>query len=598
MNDRWAFIAAGTLLTIISLHPPGAGARDTGKPNKTAEVRGYDYSRVETQPATEALDLGMYTRIRDEGLNHSHVMEYASALFDGIGPRLTGSPNLARANAWTRDQLTAMGCANAHLESWGDFGLGWRQISTSVDMVIPDTAVFIAQATPWSPATHGAVTAEVIAVPPLKEEKDLDAWKGKLAGKIVLYGKSPKINPDPEPLMQHYDESKLLQIYQYPLDGNMEEQHVSTEGPKYWEEAFKKINFQEKVAKFFTDEHAVAVLVPGWSGDGGIVRDDNSEQLGGNVYLPDHRQTIPSAVLSSENFGRVGRLLEHAVPVTVSVAINSEFTGDHEQGYNTIAEIPGSDPQLKDQVVMVGGHLDSWIAGTGATDDGAGVIIAMEAMRILATLHVQPRRTIRIALWSGEEQGEFGSLGYIHQHFATIGLSTKPDELAVPEFLRERVGPLTVKPEHALISGYFNLDNGGGKLLGIYAESNAAIVPIFNQWMAPLKDLGVSTISMRNTGSTDHESFNEVGIPGFQFIQDPRDYETRSLHSNQDVYERLSPSDLKQAAVVEAIFVYNTAMRDQMLPRKPLPSPETFEKKRAPLKGIFPGAKPAEDHKN
>ena len=220
---------------------------------------------------------------------------------------------------------------------------------------------------------------------------------------------------------------------------------------------------------------------------------------------------------------------------------------------------------------MVGGHLDSWIAGTGATDDGAGVIIAMEAMRILNALHVQPRRTIRIALWSGEEQGEFGSLGYVHQHFATIGLSTKPEQLVVPEYVRERVGPLTVKPEHGLISGYFNLDNGGGKVLGIYAENNAAIVPIFNQWIAPLKDLGVTTVSMRNTGSTDHESFNEVGIPGFQFIQDPRDYETRSLHSNQDVYERLSATDLKQAAVVEAIFLYNTAMRDQMLPRKPLP---------------------------
>jgi carboxypeptidase Q len=339
------------------------------------------------------------------------------------------------------------------------------------------------------------------------------------------------------------------------------------------------------------------VLVAGWgSADGGILRDDNVEQFG-EPYLPDHKQPIPSAVLSSENFGRVNRLLEHKVPVTVSVTINTEFTGDHEQGFNTIAEIPGADTTLRNQVVMVGGHLDSWIAGTGATDDGAGVIVAMEAMRILTALHVQPRRTIRIGLWSGEEQGEFGSLGYVHQHFATIGLSTKPEQLAIPEFLRERVGPLKVKPEHALVSGYFNLDNGGGKLLGIYAENNAAMVPIFNQWMAPLKDLGVTTVSMRNSGSTDHESFNKVGIPGFQFIQDPRDYDTRSLHSNQDVYERLSPSDLKQAAVVEAIFLYNTAMRDQMLPRKPLPVPELFEKQRQPLKDVFPGAKPEEPKK-
>jgi Zn-dependent M28 family amino/carboxypeptidase len=245
---------------------------------------------------------------------------------------------------------------------------------------------------------------------------------------------------------------------------------------------------------------------------------------------------------------------------------------------------------LKEQLVMVGGHLDSWAAGTGATDDGAGAIIAMEAMRILTTLHVQPRRTIRIALWSGEEQGEFGSLGYVRQHFGVMGLSTKPEQLLVPEFLREPVGPLTVKPEHALVSGYFNLDNGGGKLLGIFAEDNAAIVPVFQQWMKPLKDLGVTTVSMRETGSTDHESFDKVGIPGFQFIQDPRDYETRSLHSNQDVYERLSVTDLKQAAVVEAIFVYNTAMRDQMLPRKPLPHPELEDEESQPLKGLFPGA--------
>ena len=583
---RWAIIAAGMILSTASLYAS----------NKPAEVRGYDYSRGETQPANESLDLGMYARIREEGLTHSHVMEYAGALFDEIGPRLTGSPNLAKANAWTRDQLTAMGCSNAHLESWGDFGMGWRQISTSVDMVTPDTAVFIAQATPWSPATHGSVTADVIAMPDLKEEKDFDAWKGKLAGKIVLYGKPPQINPSPEPLLQHYDENKLVQIFQYPLDGDMSEQHVTSQGPGYWEDAFKKIAFREHVAKFFADQHAAAVLVKGWGGDGGIVRDDNGEMMDETSYLPDHKQAIPSAVLSIENFGRVSRLLEHSVPVTVSVAINTEFTGDHEQGYNTIAEIPGADPALKDEVVMVGGHLDSWIAGTGATDDGAGAIVAMEAMRILSALHAQPRRTIRVALWSGEEQGEFGSLGYVRRHFATIGLSTKPEELAVPEFLREPVGPLSVKPEHALISGYFNLDNGGGKVLGIYAENNAAIVPIFNQWIAPLKDLGVTTVSMRNSGSTDHESFNEVGIPGFQFIQDPRDYETRSLHSNQDVYERLSPTDLKQAAVVEAIFLYNTAMRDQMLPRKPLPTPEKADKKSKPLKGLYPGA--VEEPKN
>jgi carboxypeptidase Q len=426
MNHRWALVTAGTLFSAVFLHTCSANADQARKQTtKPTETRGYNYGHAEAQPATESLDLSMYARIREEGFNHSHIMEYASALFDDIGPRLTGSPNLAKANAWTRDQLTAMGCSNAHLESWGDFGMGWRQMSTSVDMVTPDAAVFIAQATPWSPPTRGSVTAEVIAVPQLKEEKDFDAWKGKLAGKIILYGKAPEIHPDPAPMLEHYDENKLTQIYQYPLDGNMEEQHVVAGGPKFWEDTFKKTNFKEKVAKFFAEQNAVALLVTGWGGDGGMFRDDNAEQMGDDIYRPDHKQPIPSAVLSSENFGRVSRLLEHTVPVTVSLAINTEFTGDHEQGYNTIAEIPGADPNLKDQVVMVGGHLDSWIAGTGATDDGAGAIIAMEAMRILAAVHAQPRRTIRIGLWSGEEQGEFGSLGYVSQHFGTIGLSNQ-----------------------------------------------------------------------------------------------------------------------------------------------------------------------------
>jgi carboxypeptidase Q len=577
----------GALLSATLLPAQGANVPATSNP-----AAGYDYSHPPSQPGNEYLDLGMYARIREEGLMHSHVMEYASALFDDIGPRLTGSPNLAKANAWTRDQLTAMGCANAHLESWGEFGMGWRQISTSVDMTSPDTAVFIAQATPWSPPTKGTVTGPVVFVPKLQEEKDLEAWKGKLAGKIIFYGKKPEMKPDLEPFLQHYDDKKLSQIYDYPLDGDMSEQHVIDEPAKFWEERYKKAQFQERVGKFFADEHAAAVLVAGWGNTCcGTIRDDNGEQMWGISYLPDHRQQIPSAVLSNENIGRLARLVDHSVPVTVAVSIHTEFTGDHEQGYNTIAEIPGTDPALKSQVVMLGGHLDSWIAGTGATDDGAGVIIAMEAMRILTALHAQPRRTIRVALWSGEEQGEFGSLGYVHQHFGTSPLSTKPEEqIILPETDREEVGPLTVKPEQALVSGYFNIDNGGGRLLGIYAENNAAAAPIFAQWIEPLHDLGVTTISMRNSGSTDHESFNRVGIPGFQFIQDPRDYETLSLHGNQDVYERLSPDDLKQAAVVEAIFVYNTAMRDQMLPRNPLPRPQDVEQQAKPLSGVFPGA--------
>ena len=587
----WVAVVIAALCAWITLAQAQSAKSKKAQPS-TAEqpAKGYDYEHPEAQPATENLDLEMYGRIRVEGLDHSHIMEYASGLFDGIGPRLTGSPNMAKANAWTRDQLTAMGCANAKLESWGEFGMGWRQISTSVDMATPDTAVLIAQATPWSPATPGAVTAEVIAVPYPQDENDLAQWKGKLAGKIILFGRPPVVPPDPAPLLQHYDEAKLRQIFDYPLDGDFKDQSVESPDPNFWAAVFKQVNFKEKISKFFADEHAVAIFLSSYAGDGGIMRDDNNEAMGQRVFMADHKQPIPSAVLANEGFGRIARLLQAGVPVTATVNINTQFTGEHEQGYNTIAEIPGTDPNLKEQVVMLGGHLDSWIAGTGATDDGAGAIIAMEAMRILTALHVQPRRTIRIALWSGEEQGEYGSLNYVRNHFATVGLSTDPAQMEVPDFLRQQVGPLKTKPEYGLISGYFNIDNGGGRLLGIYTENNAAIGPIFEQWIKPLKDIGVTTVSSRKTGGTDHESFDQAGIPGFQFIQDPRDYETRSVHTNQDVYERLSPSDLKQAAVVEATFVYDTAMRQQMLPRKPLPQPEKYAEQREALKNTMPGA--------
>jgi carboxypeptidase Q len=236
---------------------------------------------------------------------------------------------------------------------------------------------------------------------------------------------------------------------------------------------------------------------------------------------------------------------------------------------------------------MVGGHLDSWAAATGATDNGAGTVVAMEVMRILNALQVKPRRTIRIGLWTGEEQGLFGSIGYVKQHFGWAPVSTSPDQLKLPEWMRKPAGPVEVKPEQSKISGYFNVDNGTGKILGVYLQENAAEAPIFEQWIAPLRDIGVTTITMQNTEGTDHESFDAVGIPGFQFIQDKLDYLSRSHHSNMDTYERLQPADLGQAATVEAIFVYNTAMRDQMLPRKPLPHLELEEQRRAPLKNLM-----------
>jgi hypothetical protein len=540
------------------------------------------------KPGAEKLDLDGISLIRDEGLNHSHIMEYASGLFDDVGPRLTGSPEFAKAEQWSEDQLRRMGASNVHTEGWGDFGMGWQQIGTSIQMIDPGTATFLAQATPWSPATQGEVTAQVIAVPMLKDEKDFEKWKGKLAGKVILYGDAPKIHPDGPTPPEHYDAAKLEHFRMFALDGNQQDSHVLPKDPEFWEARFKEDAFLEKVAKFFADEHAVAVLRHG--GSGGVLQDDTNISMGWWVYRPEHKQPIPSASLASENFLRVHRLLSHNVPVSIRINIATKFTGDdHVTGEDVIGEIPGTDSVLKDQVVMVGGHLDSWIAGTGATDDGAGSIIALEAMRILAASGVKPRRTIRIGLWGGEEQGIFGSAGYVANHYGTVAYSTKPEEQVVPEFLRVQIG-VTTKPDHAKFDAYFNTDNGGGRLLGIFAEGNSTVGDIFQQWVPVVSDLGFTTITLRNTASTDHVSFTQVGLPGFQFIQDPRDYEVRSAHTNQDTYERLSEPDLKQAATVMAIFLYNTAQRDEMLPRSPLPNPAQDEQKSKPLEGIYPGA--------
>ncbi len=584
MPRHLRLLAAAALCTALSLY-----AADK-KSAPAAQTAADPYAEV--QPATENLDLAMYQRIRDEGLNHSHVMEFATALMDGIGPRLTGSPNAKRANEWTRDTLTKIGLQNAHLEDWGEFGLGWQQLNTWARMVTPDTAVLIVQATPWSPSTSGPVTGEVVNVT-VQDEKDFDKYKGKLSGKIVLFGAMRDVPQVDKALFERYSDKELEDIAEYPV--NDRSGGLSPDMKARLQTYMHRMHMIDEVAQFFADEKVAAVIVPSrdaknGGGSGGTFFDDNGATLGRTPYLADKRVKIPVVVAAIESYGRLYRLIEAHAPCTVEVDVETKFTGDHEHGFDTVAEIPGTDPKLKDQVVMVGGHLDSWIAGTGATDNGAGTIVAMEAVRILESLGVKPRRTIRIALWTGEEQGLFGSKGYVRQHFGEAKTSTAPDQMQLPEFMRRAEGPLEVKPEQRLISAYFNVDNGSGKIRGIYTQGNAAIAPIFAQWIAPLKDLGVSTISNRNTGGTDHLSFDAVGIPGFQFIQDPLDYESRTHHSNQDVYERLQPADLKQIATVEAIFLYNAAERDQMMPRKPLPDPEAEQKRREPLEGIFPGA--------
>lgn len=293
------------------------------------------------------------------------------------------------------------------------------------------------------------------------------------------------------------------------------------------------------------------------------------------MYQRDHKQPIPEEVISDEAYDRLGRLLDHHVPVSVSIDINTHFGDEHTQGYNTVAEISGVDPKLKDQVVMVGGHLDSWTAG----------IVAMEAMRILIALHVQPRRSIRIALWSGEEQGVLGSMGYVQRHFATLHTSESKDDANLPPAMRPTIAPPTLKPEAAALDAYFNLDSGSGRITGIGTEGNQGAATIFAEWTKPLAELGVSSISMQSGAGSDHVPFQMAGLPGFSFLQVQRDYQSRTHHTNLDTYEHLSEPDLKQAAVVEAIFLYNTAMREDMLARPRLPVGVAPDK---PLEGLYP----------
>ena len=542
----------------------------------------------QAQPAAEKIDLGMYGRIREEGLTHSHVMEFASALADGIGSRLTGSPNAAKANAWTRDTLTHMGLTNAHLDDWGDFGMGWQQVNVWARMTAPDMAPLIVQATPWSPSTNGPISAQLTPVT-IEDEKDFAKYKGKLAGKIVLLGAMREVPPVDQPLFRRYTDQELADMAKFPSESSNRDLQQRLERYR------ARYALRDKIPQFLAEEKAAGVIVPSrdgrnGGGSGGTFFDDNGASLGATPYKSDKAVKVPVIVAAIENYGRLYRLVEHHVPVTVEMNVETKFTGNNEHGFDTVAEIEGTDPKLKDEVVMLGGHLDSWASATGATDNGAGSVVAMEAVRILQALGVKPRRTIRIALWTGEEQGLFGSKGYVTEHFGSFPLSTAPDQLKMPEYMRKAGGPIQTKPEWKTLDAYYNVDNGSGKARGVYLQGNAAVEPIFRQWIAPLKDLGVTTITMRNTGGTDHLSFDAVGLPGFQFIQDPLDYESRSHHSNMDTYERLQSGDLAQLATVEAIFVYNTAMRDEMIPRKPFPHPELRDEQTAPLKDLFPGA--------
>lgn len=489
--------------------------------------------------AAEPVDHDVIARMKLEGFQRSRAMEALSYLTDVHGPRLTGSPAYRAAAEWARGRLAEYGLANARLDPWGTFGKGWSLTKVSVELAEPQYAPLIAYPKAWTRGTNGPVSGQPILVD-VTSKDDFAKYRGKLRGAIVMNGAAPV----PRPLASlgtRLDEKELAEMARAIDPGEPRTYRAEDE---FWK---KFVATSEEITKFFIDE-GVSVLVEPSARDWGIVR--VATQSYTNFDVP-----FTAIVLAREHYGRVARLLEKKVPVRLDVDVRVAVHDQDTTGYNVIAEIPGTDPKLKDEVVMLGAHLDSWHAGTGATDNAAGCVVMMEAVRILKAIGARPRRTVRIALWGGEEQGYFGSLGYVRKHFGD------PDKV-------------TTLPGHAKLAAYFNLDNGTGRIRGVYLQGNELVRPIFESWLAPFNYLGASTLTVKNTSGTDHMPFEALGLPGFQFIQDPVEYGTRTHHTSMDVYEAVSEEDLQVSSVIVASFAYNAAMREEMLPREPAPRPE------------------------
>ncbi|MFN2493798.1 MAG: M20/M25/M40 family metallo-hydrolase [Pyrinomonadaceae bacterium] len=531
---------------------------------------------AQTQPATgPARDPNdPIERIKDEATNRSQVMQTLSFLSDVIGPRLTASPAMKRANEWTREQLTKWGLQNAHLETWGPFGRGWSIKRFSAQVTAPLNIPLIAYPKAWSPGTNGPLEAEIVYVD-AKDEAELMRFKGKLKGTIVLNGKMREVKAHFEPLGTHLDEKELLSLADAPEPRS---------GPRrqFTEEQRAAQKFSSNKLQFLHDEGAALLIDASRAGDGGTifvqsasVPQANSPEAEGQTtsrqiapYDPAAPRILPQIVLAVEHYNRIARMIEAGEKVKMLIDLRVAWHDADPMAYNTVAEIPGSD--LKDEVVMLGGHMDSWHAGTGATDNGAGVAVAMEAVRILQALNLKPRRTIRIALWTGEEQGLLGSKAYVAEHFGKFeSVGTTPAAQASPSPAPSK---LVTTQQYEKFSAYFNLDNGTGRIRGVYLQGNESVRPLFRQWLTPFRETGAATLSIADTGGTDHLSFDAIGLPGFQFIQDEIEYDTRTHHSNQDVFDRIQPEDLKQASMIMAAFVYNAAMRDDKIPRKTLPA--------------------------
>src|SRR5687768_6062757 len=521
---------------------------------------------VKTAPAVYTAPKETIDKIREEGLGkNSQVMQTLSYLTDVIGSRLTNSPSMKRANEWTRDKMKEWGMQNAHLEAWGPFGRGWSLKDFSARVISPQTIHVITYPAAWSPSTKGAVTGEVIYLE-AKTDTDLARYKGQLKGKIVLVSPIRPLKAEEKPLASRYSEEQLMKMANAPAPVPGKDADGFT--PEVMKNIANHFNQLARRMKFLMDEGAAVMIDNSPAGSGGTLFVQGANlalELSPNIktiedlfndpaFQPQRKgaeaNMLPQVTMATEDYNRLVRMIGQGVKPQMTVEINAQYHDEDQMGYNTIAEIPGIDPNLKDEIVMLGGHLDSWHASTGATDNAAGCAVAMEAARIILASGLKPRRTIRVALWSGEEQGLYGSTEYVKKHFGEM-----------------KNGSLSKGSGYEKLSAYFNLDNGTGKIRGVYLQGNALVRPVFRQWLMPFRDRpedktapiwGASTLSISNTGGTDHLPFDDIGLPGFQFIQDE--------------FDRIQADDMKQAATIMAAFVYNAAMLNEKLPRKPMPN--------------------------
>ncbi len=502
--------------------------------------------------AQEKVDLSVVNRIKTEAFQNSKVMDHMFYLTDVYGARIADSPEYLKAAEWAAKTLRGFGMDDARLEKWGTFGRSWSYTRFAAHLIEPAQTNLIGVPLAWSPGTNGPVTGEVFLAGQCGGT-DIEKYKGQMKGKWVIINPVRGLALRTEADARRLTDADLAQLETAPDPGQpmfrMRMRQESRPGcpPAQARNMEEYRQMRQKLNQTLKEEGVLGVISTGYTGDDGTVFTSPAGSR-------DQKEPLPpvSLSLTAEHFNRIVRLLEKKIPVKIEVEIRAQVYEDHPDGVNVVGNLRGG--AKKDEIVMLGGHLDSWQGGTGAVDNAVGVAVMMESVRILNALGLKMDRTVRIGLWDAEEEGLLGSRGYVKEHFADPA-------------------DMKLKPEHAKLSAYFNVDNGSGKIRGIYLQGNDMLRPVFETWLAPFKDVGATTVTIRDTGGTDHQSFDAVGLPGFQFIQDPLDYSTRRHHSNMDVYDAVQKGDLMQMSAIVATFAYNAATRPEMLARKPLPKP-------------------------